>query len=300
LRLLSFLIIFFIFLAPVLGSITHRECMTYWVQGECYCLGERLECSFAGEGRMFQQELHSARYLKDEEWAVSEEQHHGLPVRGFGSSDVGRAATLVFLMVALMAGSFFLLAWIQGLILPVLPGGAQGPWLIRPILALHLAASAVVTCVLGPVLMINLRRQWKAQDVAAGSRYDPYAHRPLRKLSLMAVGLVIAVMYGMGGLFYLMSWQVVGPEGIEMRSPWGRKNYAFNEIRWLDTIPAGMHSNSLGRGGPWYQVQFMDGNKMSFGSDNEKSSTAELATIASYIATQSKRRWQVYDDARGR
>ncbi len=246
---------------------------------------------------MFQQQLDSTKYFEVDEWTVSKKQHAALPTRGFRSIDLDRMAICLILLVVSMAGSFFLLEWIQGLILPSFPGGQEGPWLIRPVLALHFSACAIMSAVLVPVLTINMRRRWKAQDIAAGSKHDPYVNRPWFKLPFMTLGLFYACLYGFGATLYLYSWQIVGPEGIESQSPRGHRNYTFNQILWLETIPAGMRSKSLKKDGPWYQVQFTDGHKISFGPENEGSSAAEQTTIAAYIAEQSKTKWRVYGDA---
>jgi hypothetical protein len=58
-----------------------------------------------------------------------------------------------------------------------------------------------------------------------------------------------------------------------------------------------MRSNALAQNGPWYTVQFADGHSFTFSHDNEGCSEAELSSIATFIAEQSRQTWKLRDDA---
>jgi hypothetical protein len=148
--------------------------------------------------------------------------------------------------------------------------------------------------------MKRLAKRWKAKDAAAGTRYDPFRNRPFGKLGPMVAGGALAFVYASALAFYLFSWTVVSPAGIEDRLPWGRRNHAFDQIASLEVIPDGMHSNELARYGPLHTVTFADGRKFTFGDENEGCSKAEVSTIAKFIAERSKQTWRVRADARPR
>jgi hypothetical protein len=114
-------------------------------------------------------------------------------------------------------------------------------------------------------------------------------------MMLLGTG-VLAITYAVPLVFYLFSWSVVGPAGIEEHLPWGRRSYSFDQIAFLETIPSGMHSSKVPGDGPWYFVRFVDGRTFGFG-DEEGCSEADFSTIATFIAGQSGQAWRVRPDA---
>ena len=148
-----------------------------------------------------------------------------------------------------------------------------------------------------PFLLWRLGKRWRAQNVAAGTRYDV---PPGRKVRIFIAGGVLTSVYAAALLFYLFSWTIVGPAGIEQRRPWDHMDHSFDQIRSLETIPGGMRSDKLVKNGPWYNVVFNDGRSFSFGDDNEGCSETEQSAIAKFIAERSGQTWLVRADARPR
>jgi hypothetical protein len=249
---------------------------------------------------MSEHELMSAKYLKTEEPMAETESHTTITPRKFGQIDAGRCAIFLILLIGAFAAWFFILQWIQFAILPKVAGGERGPWLIRPIIALHFCACAITSMLSVPFLMKRFRDRWNARDAAVGTKYDPFCDRPGRKVGLMLKGGALALIYAAALPFYLYSWTIVTPGGIELQSPWGHRNYTFTQVRSLQIIPAGMRSDKLRKNGPWYQVEFADGRNFTFSSDNEGSRESEQSAIATFIAKHTGRSWQVYRGAHRR
>jgi hypothetical protein len=187
---------------------------------------------------------------------------------------------------------------LQRLILPPAPGGPWGPWLLRPIAAFRFGASAMMAAISFPFIFRPFKRKWQFQDAQHGTRYDPFHRRPVRRAALYAEGLLLMGIYGIALLFYLLSWDAIGRQYIEQHLPWASRRYSFDQIAALSTLPAGTHSDDLGKSGPWYEVRFRDGRTFDFGKENEGASDAELTAIASFIAARSGHSWQIRADAR--
>src|SRR6266480_4844722 len=97
--------------------------------------------------------------------------------RKFSRVDAKRALISLLILVPVGVCYWFLLPVVQSLIFPRTPGGTTGPWMVRPILAMHFCAVAAMTCVTAPIISRRLRRRWKREDATMGSRYDPFPGR---------------------------------------------------------------------------------------------------------------------------
>lgn len=220
--------------------------------------------------------------------------------RKFSRVDAGRTAITLIMFAVVFAAWYFLLPLIQSAIVPRAPGGATGPWVIRPILAARFCASGITSAVSAPFVFKRFGARWRAADAAAGTRYDPYRARPVAKALFMLKGVVLAMIYASALLFYLFSWTTVGQDGIEDRWLWRRSFYAFDQIASLRSIPSGMRSEESGHEGPWYRVEFADHRSVTFGRENEGCSDADLNAVATFLAQRSGESWQVPGDAKPR
>ena len=212
--------------------------------------------------------------------------------------DAGRSVVVLALLAVVFSAWFFLLPWIQAAVLPTATGGPQGPWVLRPIIAVRFCASAFLSALSLPFLMKRFGRRWNAADAAVGTRYDPFRGRPGGLAMMLLAGSALALIYGVALLFYVCSWTVVGPAGIEERLPWGRRSHSFDQIASLEMIPGGMHSDEVARDGPWHRIVFVDDRNFTFGNGNEGCSEAEISAIATFIAKQSRQTWRVRPDAK--
>jgi hypothetical protein len=220
--------------------------------------------------------------------------------RGLSRIDGTRA----FISVAILASAgicyWFLLPAIQSLIIPNAPGGRNGPWVLRPIVAFRFGAMAVMAAVTVPLLTRPLRRMWAREDAALGTRYDPFHNRPGKRVLLVVQGFLLLAIYASALLFYLFSWEIIGPDGIEQRLPWTTRHHSFQDIVSLETIPDGERSESITQEGPWYRITFKSGRSISWGSDNEGCTRDELSAMATFIADRSGRAWARRRDSRAR
>src|SRR5881628_1666125 len=131
--------------------------------------------------------------------------------RQFKLRDAVRALVSLSTLAAIFAACYFIFPKIQRLIVPAATAGKTGPWVIPPILAFHFGACAVATVALMPLVLTPLRRRWRAQDAAEGTKFDPFHDRPVTRVWLYVKGLVLAAIYLVSLIFYLLSWIVVGP-----------------------------------------------------------------------------------------
>lgn len=223
---------------------------------------------------------------------------NSLPPRQLGRLDIPRFATVLIAMALTFSAFYFLLPVLQRLTLPTAPGGVSRPWVLRPILAVHFCACAFMTAVSVPLILRSFRRRWQLQDGLLGTRFDPFHQRPGRRVALYAKGLLLFGIYGLALLFYLLSWEMIGPNSVEQHFLWTTRRHTYGQITSLATLPNGMRSNSLAKSGPWYEVHFADGKTLDFGKENEGTTDAELATIASFIAARSGQPWKIREDAR--
>ncbi len=205
---------------------------------------------------------------------------------------------LFAILVAACVFYWFLLPYAQSWVLPTAPGGLQGPWVIRPIVAIHACAMAALACLTVPLVSLPLRRIWNRRDHEVGTQYTPFRGRPVKFVGLLLAGVFLLLLYSAALVFYLFSWTVVGPEGIGERLPWGFKNYAYTDIVLLETIPPGMHSESIAQDGPWYCVELKGGREIKLSLDNEGLAETELRAIAAFVAERCRMTWQRRPDAR--
>ena len=235
-------------------------------------------------------------------WTTPAPQAANWPVeyQGFRRIHLGRMLVTFGLMVAFFAASFFLLPLIQSWILPKAPGGISGPWIVRPIIASHFCACAIITAVSAAVVLRPIARRWRAADAERGIQFDPFNGRPAAKIALYTKGILLLMIYGFSLVAYLLSWTAVGPEGIEEHLPWGTRKYSYHRIVALQSIPRGFRSDAPVKNGPWNCVKFDDGREVTLSHDNEGLTPAELDSIAAFIADRAGHHWDVREDARQR
>lgn len=223
-----------------------------------------------------------------------------LAPRTFGRMDGTRLVITLAMLSGLAVGYWLLLPGIQSLIVPAAPGGANGPWVIRPILAFHFGAVAVLTAVTLPALLTPLQQRWSRLDAEAGTRYDPFRDRPASRFGLLLKAGLLLVIYAASLLFYLFSWTTVGPGGIEQQLPWGRRSYTYQQVATLETIPEGMRSEALRQNGPWYHLEFRDGLHTNWSLDNEGLTPDDLTAVTAYVSARTGLPWSRRSDARDR
>src|SRR5262245_22917499 len=105
--------------------------------------------------------------------------------RGFSRTDAWRAFVNIAIMGVVGVCYWFMLPAIQSWIIPDAVGGRTGPWVLRPILAFHFGAVAVMACVTVPFIVWPLRRRWEREDAALGTRYDPLYGRPVKRVLMV-------------------------------------------------------------------------------------------------------------------
>lgn len=220
--------------------------------------------------------------------------------RSFSRADGKRAIIIIAIFMGVGACYWFMLPAIQSKIIPHVASGPSGPWVLRPILAFHFGAVAVMTSVTVPLIMGPLRRKWKHEDAALGSRYDPFAGRPGKPALFLLRGIFLLIVYAAALPFYLLSWETVGPDGIEQRLAWVTLHHSFQDIASLETIPAGERSESLRQNGPWYSIELRSGRSITWSLDNEGTTQDELTAIATFVAQRSGLAWATRSDARAR
>jgi hypothetical protein len=216
--------------------------------------------------------------------------------RGFSGID----PEWVFISLAIVGVAgvcyWFILPVIQWLIIPNAPGGESGPWVVRPILACHFGAVAVMSAVTLPLITRRLRKLWRREDAAS----NPFAGRPLiHGLFFVKASLLFAI-YASALVFYLFSWEMIGPDGIEQHLPWTTRKHSFQDIVSLETIPDGERSESIRQNGPWYSIKFKNGRSIDLSDDNEGCTHDELRAMATYIADRSGLTWERRSDAQKR
>ena len=221
-------------------------------------------------------------------------------LRGFTSVDATRAFISIVILAIVSVGYWFTLPALQSLLIPSATGGRSGPWVLRPTLASHYCAVVALAAATFPLITRPLWRVWSREDAASGTRYDPFQGRPVKRVFLVVKALLLGVVYAAGLLFYLLSWEVIGPDGIEQRLPWTTLNHSFQDISSLETIPAGERSESISRNGPWYSISFKSGRSITLSDDNEGTTVEELNAMTAFLADRSGRVWVRRSDSRRR
>src|SRR5262245_15623188 len=111
--------------------------------------------------------------------------------RAFSRPDLGRACIALVILGAVGALYWFTLPAIQSFLIPSAPGGENGPWVVRPILAFHFGAVAVMTATTMPLIIRPLKKVWAREDAALGTRYDPLHNDPVRRVFMILAGLLL-------------------------------------------------------------------------------------------------------------
>ena len=212
-------------------------------------------------------------------------------LRNFSRSDGKRAGISFAILMVAGVCYWFILPGIQSQIIPDAPGGTNGPWVLRPILAFHFAAVALMASVTVPLITGPLQRRWKREDAASGSRYDPFAGRPAEHALFVFKGVLVLIVFAAAPMLYLFSWETIGPDGMEKHLPWKTLHYSFQDIASLETIPDGERSHSLKQNGPWYSINLRSGRSISWSLENEGITQDELTAIATFVAQRSGLAW---------
>lgn len=218
--------------------------------------------------------------------------------RDFSRPDAKRRFLTLACFACVGACNWLLLQLIQSQVIPKGVGGDNGPWVIRPILAFHFGAMAVMTAVSLPIFLAPLQRRWKREDTEAGTRYDPFTDQPLKQIRFIVASLLLLLVYGASLLFYLFSWTTIGPEGIVEHLPWGTLNHSFTDVVSLENIPDGMRSAKLQQDGPWYSINLRSGRSIRLSLDNEGLSSKDLMAVTEFVAARSRLAWAKRTDAR--
>lgn len=218
--------------------------------------------------------------------------------RGFSRVDAKRALIAIAMLAVAGTSYWFVLPAIQSLIIPTAPGGRNGPWVVRPILAFHFGAMAVMAATTLPLIIRCLQKAWRREDAALGGRYDPFRNQPFKLRLIIVRGFLLLAVYGAALVFYLFSWTKIGPEGIQEHLPWTTLHLSFQDIASLEMVPEGERSESLRKNGPWYSVEFESGRFITLSDDNEGITRDELRAMAVYIADRSGRAWVRRRDSR--
>jgi hypothetical protein len=222
------------------------------------------------------------------------------PTRSPGFHKMGGKRTFTKFVIFAIVGAcyWFMLTGIQALIIPNAPGGPNGPWVVRPILAYHFCAMAVMTAVTVPFIIRPLQRVWTHEDAALGAQHDPIHGRPRMRVLFFVKGFLLLAVYAAGLVFYLFSWTIIGPEGIEEKLPWTTLKHSFRDIGSLETIPDGQRSESLRQDGPWYCINLKSGRSIDLSDGNEGCTRDELSAMTTFIADRSGLAWRRRSDAR--
>ena len=221
-------------------------------------------------------------------------------LRNFSRLDGKRAVISIAMFVVVGACYWFMLPAIQSQIIPDATGGTNGLWVLRPIFAFHFFAMGVMTSVTVPLIARPLKRKWKHEDAALGSRYDPFAGRPVKRALFMIKGVLLLIVYAAAPMFYLLTWETIGPDGIEQHLPWTTLHHSFQDIASLETIPNGERSESLNQVGPWYSIKLRSGRSITWSLDNEGITQDELTAMTTFVAERSGLAWARRSDARAR
>ncbi len=130
-----------------------------------------------------------------------------------------------------------------------------------------------------------------------GTRYDPFCGRPGKRELLHVKGFLLLALFATGLFFYLFSWKMIGPDGIEERLAWTTSNHSYQDIASLEMIPYGLRSESLTQNGPWYSIRFKSGRYIIMSDENEGSTREDLRVMTTYIAHRSGLKWVRRSDA---
>ena len=233
-------------------------------------------------------------------WDTMTTENRPVAVRKISGADRWRAISMLAIFAGVGAGYWLLLPGIQSLIIPDGPGGKDGPWVIRPIVAIHAVSAGLLAALTVVFILVPLRKRWACEDAALGTRYDPLQGQSMLRVVLLLKGSLLMLVYAAGLAFYLFSWEIVGPDGILEHVPWATRKYAFQEVAMLEYIPDGERSDFLVRNGPWYAVTLKDARRIAFSLDNEGMTPEELVALTAMIADRTGLAWMKVPDARVR
>ena len=187
---------------------------------------------------------------------------------------------------------FYLLPLLQQFVIPKLPGGTQGPWVLRPNLKVHGIASIAAAFISVRIAQIYLARRRRDQDAAKGTQHEPSHGRPFDNAYKALKNGAILLILGSFLPAYFYSCTLITENGIEVRTLLGPERHTFAEVAVLRTIPSGMYNTTISRGGPWYGIGFADGTSCTFGALNEGITEAELSAIALFISQRTGESWE--------
>lgn len=220
--------------------------------------------------------------------------------RDFRKADRKRIIVSALILAVAVVCFWFMLPGIQSLVIPHVRHGTPAPWVLRPILAFRFGAMAMMTGATVPLIVGPLKRKWQLEDAARGKRSDRLGGRPASLALFVLKGTVLLIVYGAALIFYLSSWETVGPDGIEQHLPWTTLHHSFEDIVFLETIPDGERSDSLEHSGPWYSIKLRSGRSITWSLDNEGTTPDELTAITTFVADHCGLTWAKRSDTRAR
>lgn len=221
-----------------------------------------------------------------------------LPPRRLSRADAGRMFIALLVMGAIFAITYYLLPWLGALVRPkssVAPGQF---WVIGPDQVFRFGAAAILAAFATAFLIRPIGAYWRKADLAAGSRYDPFRGRAIKKASLFIKGILLCAVYGVSLLFYLMNWTRIDSTGIQEHLPWTTRQTRYSQVVELKQIPPGSRVDQVD--GPSYTVIVDSGREIDISLRNEGMTDKELTAIADFVSAHVGQPWQLQHDLQGR
>lgn len=215
------------------------------------------------------------------------------PSRSLHRVDFIRGGIVFVAVTLLFIACFLALPSIQKRVSPAVPGGAMGPWLIRPEWTFRIGVSALVSALSIPLLMRPLHRLWIEQDAALGGSHNPLGGPPGKRLGIYLRAGLTAVACAISLFAYFGTWVIIGPDYLEHRLFWRVTKFHYGYVRALE-IPDIRRSNLfIGEEGASYKIQLTTGQVIFIGMDNEGMTRDELAAIGAFLEGKTKKKWKL-------
>lgn len=192
----------------------------------------------------------------------------------------------ILLILLLLGGAFywFLLPFVQMLFLPASGPIDSGQWIVRPPLAIHACASAIMAIATLPFVITKLRKRGIFSQ--PNPNFTP-SKRPIAFAIVCLQATVLCLVYSSALIFYLFSWATVSDAGVEEHFPWTTRTYSFENVVALHILPSGDHNQF----GPYYSIKFKNKRSWGLSLDNEGMSEELLKTISTLVAERSNKEW---------
>ncbi len=188
----------------------------------------------------------------------------------------------------LTLGAVFFVYWT---VLPLLrqlllPAPEPGGWVLGPAWVLRFGACTVLSALTLAILLRPIGKSWRQRDQEELSKpRDPFAGRPHARTALLIKGGLLFVVYLVTGAFYFMSYTEVTPSRLVIHGPLGARSYAYDQVAALERIaPVGGQPEK-------YAIRFDDGSWGYFSIRCEGNAPADIAAVATHVASRSGRAW---------